>query len=119
MSFCRTDIRALAESIKAAEPVITESVMEQLVETLQKLQAKVCDTNPKRYYKYKTLQTHLLPLTNIAFDKLGKRYSRLRLSHHNSKFSHHENSVLRVNEKRMDEGIFLKCKLSWIQLLKI
>lgn len=79
MSFCRTDIRALAESIKATEPVITESVMEQLVETLQKLQAKVCETNAKRYYKYKTLQTHLLPLTNIAFDKLGKRYSRLRL----------------------------------------
>ncbi|XP_071857815.1 dynein assembly factor with WD repeat domains 1 [Bombus fervidus] len=65
-----TDIRALAESIKATEPVITESVMEQLVETLQKLQAKVCETNAKRYYKYKTLQTHLLPLTNIAFDKL-------------------------------------------------
>lgn len=86
VSFCRTDIRALAESIKAAEPVITESVMEQLVETLQKLQAKVCDTNPKRYYKYKTLQTHLLPLTNIAFDKLGKRYSRLRLPHNNSTF---------------------------------
>ena len=60
--------------------------MEQLVETLQKLQAKVCDTNPKRYYKYKTLQTHLLPLTNIAFDKLGKRYSRLRLPHNNSTF---------------------------------
>ncbi|XP_017790200.1 PREDICTED: dynein assembly factor with WDR repeat domains 1-like [Habropoda laboriosa] len=68
-----TDIRALAESIKAAEPVITENVMEQLVETLQKLQAKVCDTNTKRYYKYKTLHTHLLPLTNVAFDKLGKR----------------------------------------------
>ncbi|TGZ55738.1 WD repeat-containing protein 69 [Temnothorax longispinosus] len=68
-----TDVRALAESIKAAEPIITESVMDQLVETLQKLQSKVCDTNTKRYYKYKTLQTHLLPVTNIAFDKLGKR----------------------------------------------
>ncbi|EFN80036.1 WD repeat-containing protein 69 [Harpegnathos saltator] len=70
-----TDIRALAESIKATEPVITESVMDQLVETLQRLQAKVCDTNAahKRYYKYKTLQTHLLPVTNVALDKLGKR----------------------------------------------
>ena len=74
--FCdtRTDIKALAQSIKNSEPVITESVMDQLEETLQKLQAKVCDTGVKRYYKYKTLQTHLLPLTNIAFDKLGKRY---------------------------------------------
>lgn len=53
--------------------------MDQLVETLQKLQSKVCDTNAKRYYKYKTLQTHLLPVTNIAFDKLGKRYSTLKL----------------------------------------
>lgn len=117
MSFCRTDIRALAESIKAAEPVITESVMEQLVETLQKLQAKVCDTNPKRYYKYKTLQTHLLPLTNIAFDKLGKRYSRLRLPHHNSKFIYHYLSLkiksnVRINQKWMDEVIFnIKYKL--------
>lgn len=109
MSFCRTDIRALAESIKAAEPVITESVMEQLVETLQKLQAKVCDTNPKRYYKYKTLQTHLLPLTNIAFDKLGKRYSRLRLPHHSSKFNYHAiGSNVRINQKWMDEAIFSK-----------
>lgn len=70
-----TDVKALAETIKAAEPIITDGVTEQLVETLQKLQAKVCDGNVKRYYKYKTLQTHLLPLTNIAFDKLGKRYN--------------------------------------------
>ena len=72
-----TDIRSLAESIKASEPVITDGVMEQLVETLQRLQAKVCDAGDvKRFYKYKTLKTHLLPITNIAFDKLGKRYSR-------------------------------------------
>lgn len=57
--------------------MITESVMEQLEETLLKLQTKVCDTSVKHYYKYKTLQTHLLPLTNIAFDKLGKRYKLL------------------------------------------
>lgn len=53
--------------------------MDQLVETLQKLQTKVCDTNTRHYYKYKTLQTHLLPVTNIALDKLGKRYSTLKL----------------------------------------
>lgn len=50
--------------------------MDQLVETLEKLQAKVSDKKAKRYYKHKSLQTHLLPVTNIAFDKLGKRYSR-------------------------------------------
>lgn len=72
--YCSTDVRALADSIKAAEPIITEGVTDQLIETLKKLQSKVCDGNVKRYYKYKTLQTHLLPLTNIAFDKLGKRY---------------------------------------------
>lgn len=72
--FRRTNIKELAQSIKASEPVITDSVMDQLIETLEKLQSKVCDNGVKRYYKYKTLQTHLLPLTNIAFDKLGKRY---------------------------------------------
>lgn len=61
------------------EPIITESVMDQLEETLLKLQAKVSDTSVKRYYKYKTLQTHLLPLTNIDFDKLGKRYTSIIL----------------------------------------
>lgn len=60
--------------IKNNEPIITDSVMEQLEETLLKLQSKVCDDSVKHYYKYKTLKTHLLPLTNIAFDKLGKRY---------------------------------------------
>lgn len=68
---CRTDIRTLAENIRAAEPVITEGVMDQLVETLRKLQTKVCDVDTKPYYKYKTLRTHLLPITNVAFDKLG------------------------------------------------
>lgn len=50
--------------------------MDQLIESLQKLQKKVSDTGVKRYYKYKTLKTHLCPLTNVAFDKLGKRYSQ-------------------------------------------
>lgn len=73
----RTDIKALARKIKESEPVITESVMDQLEETLLKLQNKICNTTIKHYYKYKTVQTHLLPLTNIAFDKLGKRYSHI------------------------------------------
>ncbi|XP_058810322.1 dynein assembly factor with WDR repeat domains 1-like isoform X3 [Phymastichus coffea] len=68
-----TDIRSLADNIKATEPIITDGVMEQLIDTLQRLQTKVSDEEIKQFYKYKTLKTHLLPITNISFDKLGKR----------------------------------------------
>jgi hypothetical protein len=71
---CRTNVNELAESIAADEPLVTPSVIPQLVESLAKLQTKISDANNHRFHKYTTLNTHLLPLTNVAFDKKGKRY---------------------------------------------
>jgi dynein assembly factor with WDR repeat domains 1 len=71
---CRTNINELAASIAEDEPLVTPNVIPQLAESLAKLQTKISDANNHRFHKYKTLKTHLLPLTNVAFDKKGKRY---------------------------------------------
>jgi CMP-2-keto-3-deoxyoctulosonic acid synthetase len=76
---CRTNVDELAVSIAADEPLITTNVIPQLAESLAKLQTKISDANNHRFQKYKTLKTHLLPLTNIAFDKKGKRYFQPQL----------------------------------------
>lgn len=46
--------------------------MEQCLDVLKKRIEHEGPTG-KRFYIYKTLQTHVLPLTNVAFDKTGKR----------------------------------------------
>lgn len=76
---CRTNVNELAESIAADEPLVTTNVIPQLAESLAKLQTKISEANNHRFHKYKTLKTHLLPLTNIAFDKKGKRYFQPQL----------------------------------------
>ena len=71
---CRTNVNELAATIAADEPLITAGVIPQLIESLSKLQTKISDASNHQFYKTKTLKTHLLPLTNVAFDKRGKRY---------------------------------------------
>lgn len=68
-----TDIEDLAFKLAKSEPLITPSTHLQLVDSLQKLQKKVFSTQHYRFYRHKTLKTHLLPLTNIDFDKLGRK----------------------------------------------
>jgi hypothetical protein len=64
----------MAASIAADEPLVTPNVIPQLAESLAKLQTKISDANGRQFHKHMTLKTHLLPLTNAAFDKKGKRY---------------------------------------------
>lgn len=71
---CRTNVNELAVTIAADEPLVTAGVIPQLIESLSKLQTKISDASNHQFYKTKTLKTHLLPLTNVAFDKRGKRY---------------------------------------------
>lgn len=59
--------------IAKSEPLITTNVMPQLRETLLKLQKKLIEVSNKRFQKHRTLKTHILPLTNVAFDKNGTR----------------------------------------------
>lgn len=59
-----------------SEPLLTEDVKDQLEQCLDVLKKRIEHEGPtgKRFYIYKTLQTHVLPLTNVSFDKNGQRY---------------------------------------------
>lgn len=47
--------------------------MPELKEALSRLQSKLNEPVKKKFYYFKTLRTHLLPLTNIAFDRNGEK----------------------------------------------
>uniref|UniRef100_A0A1B6MHU5 Uncharacterized protein n=1 Tax=Graphocephala atropunctata TaxID=36148 RepID=A0A1B6MHU5_9HEMI len=68
-----TDIEELAFAVAKGEPLITPNIHHQLVDSLRRLQKKIFSTTIHRFYRHKTLKTHLLPLTNVAFDKFGKK----------------------------------------------
>lgn len=68
----RTDVEELAVVIAQDEPLITQNVLSQLVESLEKLQKKIYDSSVHHYNKSLKLKAHLLPLTNVAFDRQGK-----------------------------------------------
>lgn len=45
----------------------------KLKESLIKLQNKLREPTKNNFYQFKTLKNHLLPLTNVTFDKSGSR----------------------------------------------
>ncbi|CAG9796847.1 unnamed protein product [Diatraea saccharalis] len=70
-----SDIKEIANRLYQKEVLLTEEVQDQLLQCLDTLKKRIEHEGPtgKRFYIYKTLQTHILPLTNVAFDKSGKR----------------------------------------------
>lgn len=68
-----TNTKELAFLLYQKEPLITEEVRDQLEQCLEVLKKRTEHEGPtgKRFYIYKTLMTHVLPLTNVAFDKTG------------------------------------------------
>lgn len=70
-----TNTKELAFLLYQKEPLITEEVRDQLEQCLEVLKKRTEHEGPtgKRFYIYKTLMTHVLPLTNVAFDKTGNR----------------------------------------------
>ncbi|RXM36833.1 Dynein assembly factor with WDR repeat domains 1, partial [Acipenser ruthenus] len=66
-----TDIDALVEEIKKTEPLITASRTEQVKQLLQRLQEKLGQQDDHKFYLFKVLRAHILPLTNVAFNKSG------------------------------------------------
>ncbi|XP_026319567.1 dynein assembly factor with WDR repeat domains 1 [Hyposmocoma kahamanoa] len=69
------DTKELANELLAKEKLLTEDVKEDLEQVLETLKKRIEHEGPsgKRFYIYKTLLTHCLPVTNVAFDKSGKR----------------------------------------------
>lgn len=79
--FYSSDALLIAKELANKEQLITSNLIDQLKHCIDRLQLKLEDINTttKHFYIYKTLQNHLLPLTNIAFDKEGKRYNKSHL----------------------------------------
>uniref|UniRef100_A0A672R9L4 Uncharacterized protein n=1 Tax=Sinocyclocheilus grahami TaxID=75366 RepID=A0A672R9L4_SINGR len=69
-----TDVNELLSDIRAAEPLITSSCAEQVKVLICRLQEKVGQKDDRKFYLFRALQAHILPLTNIAFNKSGSSF---------------------------------------------
>uniref|UniRef100_A0A671K9V0 Dynein assembly factor with WD repeat domains 1 n=1 Tax=Sinocyclocheilus anshuiensis TaxID=1608454 RepID=A0A671K9V0_9TELE len=69
-----TDVNELLSDIRAAEPLITSSCVEQVKVLICKLQEKVSQKDDRKFYLFRALQAHILPLTNVAFNKSGSSF---------------------------------------------
>ncbi|EMP40321.1 WD repeat-containing protein 69 [Chelonia mydas] len=66
-----TDVGTLVEEIRKAEPLITASRKEQVIHLILRLQEKLGQQEDHKFYLFKVLRAHILPLTNVAFNKSG------------------------------------------------
>lgn len=73
MNCCRTNTKLLAHKLIDEESLLTAELLPQVEEVLDKLKKKLLEPIKSKFYLYTTLQTHVLPLTNVCFDKLGNR----------------------------------------------
>ncbi|XP_051512781.1 dynein assembly factor with WDR repeat domains 1-like [Myxocyprinus asiaticus] len=69
-----TDVNELLSEIRAAEPLFTYTCVEQVKILIQKLQDKISQKEDRKFYLFKALQAHSLPLTNVAFNKSGSSF---------------------------------------------
>ncbi|CAB1348768.1 unnamed protein product [Coregonus sp. 'balchen'] len=69
----RTDTEELISEIRKSEPLITASRVDQVKLLIVRLQEKLGQQDNRRFYLFKALQAHILPLTNVAFNKSGSR----------------------------------------------
>ncbi|XP_044096803.1 dynein assembly factor with WDR repeat domains 1 isoform X2 [Neovison vison] len=66
-----TDVNALVEEIQKAEPLITASRSDLVKLLIQRLQDKLRQHSNHKFYLFKVLRAHILPLTNVALNKSG------------------------------------------------
>ncbi|XP_055752025.1 dynein assembly factor with WDR repeat domains 1 isoform X3 [Salvelinus fontinalis] len=69
-----TDTEELISEIRKSEPLITASRVDQVKLLILRLQEKLGQQDNRRFYLFKALQAHILPLTNVAFNKSGSRF---------------------------------------------
>jgi len=67
----RTNVDELVEEIIKEEPIINNSKKDQLKALIYKLIDKIMSKKKQKFYLYKQLKGHILPLTNCAFNKNG------------------------------------------------
>ncbi|KAA3677223.1 dynein assembly factor with WDR repeat domains 1 [Paragonimus westermani] len=72
--FCRSDTEEILAEICEKEPLVTEKRKFQVFELIEKLKSKLAHADKSKFGSYKVLRAHILPLTNVAFDKSGKHF---------------------------------------------
>lgn len=73
MIYFSTKIKPYAIELAKKEPLISKEVLPEFAEALKRLQSKLKEPILKKFYHFKTLKSHILPLTNVAFDKVGTK----------------------------------------------
>lgn len=69
-----SDVDLLLDDIIAKEPLITPSKMEQVRKLILRLKEKQEESVDHHFYLFKVLRAHILPLTNVAFNKSGTSF---------------------------------------------
>ena len=69
-----TDVEALVDELTAQEPLLTAKRRPQLFGLLDKLISKLNDAEKDQFHLLKVMKSHILPLTNIDFDKSGSKF---------------------------------------------
>uniref|UniRef100_A0AAY5LBQ9 Dynein assembly factor with WDR repeat domains 1 n=1 Tax=Esox lucius TaxID=8010 RepID=A0AAY5LBQ9_ESOLU len=69
-----TDTEELISQIRKSEPLITASRIGQVKLLILRLQEKLSQQDNRRFYLFKMLRAHILPLTNVAFNKSGSSF---------------------------------------------
>lgn len=70
----KSDLDLIMRQLKKKEPkIFTKDIMPQVLDLLEKMKSKLNEPGKNKFYLYKTLQTHILPLTNVDFDRSGQK----------------------------------------------
>ncbi|CAC5413209.1 DAW1 [Mytilus coruscus] len=69
-----TDVDAVVDEISRKEPLITASKADQVRKLIQRLQEKLAQKDDHHFYLFKVLRAHILPLTNVGFNKSGSSF---------------------------------------------
>ncbi|XP_024910863.1 dynein assembly factor with WDR repeat domains 1-like [Cynoglossus semilaevis] len=70
----KTNPNEVLAEIRRSEVLITETRADQVKQLILRLQEKQGQQNQHRFCFSKELKAHILPLTNVAFDKSGSRF---------------------------------------------
>ncbi|XP_069753331.1 dynein assembly factor with WD repeat domains 1 isoform X3 [Narcine bancroftii] len=68
------DTDVVVHEIQRIEPLVTASRTEQVKQLVKRLQEKLSQPDDHKFYLFKVLRAHILPLTNVAFNKSGSRF---------------------------------------------
>lgn len=70
----KCDLDVVLNQLKKREPrIFTKDVMPQVRDLLKKMQNKLNEPAKNKFYLYKTISLHILPLTNVDFNRTGDK----------------------------------------------